>query len=188
MDFSKEDLLLKNKNVLLKPISINDIEQIRIWRNSKEINKYFIFRGKISKSDQIKWFRKISNSNNDFYFSIFYDKKLIGLTEIKKINWSKMTGNAGIFIIPEYQNGLISFKTSLLLYDFSYNKLNLSKIEIEVLEDNKRALKYNKFFGYEEYGKKTVEINNNKKTVLLLKLDRGKYLRKKSKLSNILNP
>ena len=52
-------MVIKGNKVSLKLIQQEDIELICKWRNSKDVNQFFIFRGYISKEQQKKWFEKI---------------------------------------------------------------------------------------------------------------------------------
>ena len=45
-------MFIKGKKVSLKLIQQEDIELIRNWRNSKDVNQFLIFRGHISKEQQ----------------------------------------------------------------------------------------------------------------------------------------
>ena len=181
----KNGLVLKEKSVILKTLVFDDIEKIRIWRNSEEINQFFIYREEISKKQQTIWFKKIDKSKNDYYFSIYYKGNLIGLTEIKRIDWELKTGDAGLFIAPVYQNSLNSFDSTLLLLDFAFDKLKLARITGKVLANNKRALRYNRCFGFKEYGFCNEIIDGEELEIVLLDLNKADYLCSKRKIETI---
>ena len=169
-------MLLKGQKITLKSIEIDDIELIRNWRNSKYVKKFFIYREHISKEQQKKWFEGVSTSGRDFYFLIIIDHKPIGLTEIKKINWNLREGEGGIFIGEKgYRNSHFAFEAVVLRNDFSFYELNLNKIKAQVLESNKRALRFNKCLGYKEIGKKEVTVNNQVHSAVLIELTKNDY-------------
>jgi len=178
--------VFQGKSIVLKTVAYEDIEKIRIWRNSKEISQHFIFREHITKQAQIKWFNKVSSSKNDFYFSVFLKNELIGLTEIKNINWSTKTGEGGIFIIPAYQNSFNSFETSLLGFDFSFGKLKLKKNLAKVLKKNTRALKYNKLFGYKEYRNYEQKIGDKIEKIVLMELAESDYRKSRGYIAELI--
>ena len=178
--------ILRGRTVILKTVEYNDIEQIRKIRNSEEIGRHFIFREKITPQQQVDWFHRISESKDDYFFSIYLENKLIGLTEIKKINWKQRTGEGGIFIIPEYQNSYNSFETSILSLDYAFNRLKLKKILSTVMKSNKRAIKYNKVFGFKEYDKYEQIIDDKKEEIVLLEVTVDNYIKSRQKISNLL--
>jgi UDP-4-amino-4,6-dideoxy-N-acetyl-beta-L-altrosamine N-acetyltransferase len=169
-------MILKGKKVSLKLIQKEDIELIRKWRNSKDVSKYFIFRGYISKEQQKKWFEMVSTSGRDFFFLIIVDGEPIGLTEIKNIDWDRREGETGIFIAKdEYKNALVSFEASYLIGRHFFETLNLQKAKIEIVESNKRALRYNKGLGFKEFGQREETIDGEICKVVLLSIDQNEY-------------
>ncbi len=149
MDLISGDLLTGHEIVLSK-VKHTDIETIRIWRNSPEVSQFMEFRGEISPEMQEKWFAQIDNVPDQKFFLIQIDRIGIGLINVKNIDYSQKTGEAGIFIAQsEYLNGLYSFAAMIMLYDFCFNDLSLETLYAHVLKSNKRAIRYNKFFGYQ---------------------------------------
>lgn len=175
-------MILKGKKVSLKLIQKEDIELIRKWRNSKDVNQFFIFRGYISKEQQKKWFEKVSTSGRDFFFLIIVEGEPIGLIEIKNIDWDRREGETGMFIAKnEYKNALVSFEASYLLGRYFFHKLNLLKNKAQVLESNKIALRYIKSQGFKAVGIKEVEIDDEICKVLMFELTRNDYEKRTKK-------
>jgi RimJ/RimL family protein N-acetyltransferase len=169
-------MVIKGKKVSLKLIQQEDIELIRKWRNSKNVNQFFIFRGYISKEQQKKWYEKVSTSGKDYFFLIIADGEPIGLTEIKNIDWDRREGETGIFIAKnEHKNTLVSFEASYLIGKHFFETLNLQKAKIEILESNKRALRYNKVLGFKEFGQREETIDGEICKVVLLSIDQNEY-------------
>ena len=180
-------MVIKGKNVSLKLIQQEVIELIRNWRNSKDVNQFFIFRGYISKAQQKKWFEKISTSGKDYYFLIVVDTEPIGLIFTKDIDWNLREGETGIFITKkEYRNSLVSFEASYLHGRHFYEKLNLIKEKIQVLESNKRALRYNKKVGFKEVGEREVEIDGEICKVVLFEKTRNDWDKRAKKREQLL--
>jgi RimJ/RimL family protein N-acetyltransferase len=183
----KRNIVLRTKTTELRSLELNNIEQIRKWRNSEEIGKNFIFRDKITKEQQLKWFKRIDSSENDYFFSILNKGVLVGLTEVKKIDWNKNTGDAGLFIAPEYQNSLIPFESTILLLDFSFYELGLKRINIKVLTDNQRAMRFNQYMGYKEFNSYAQEINNSITKITEMYLDEESYIKNRHKICSLID-
>ncbi|MCQ2975200.1 MAG: GNAT family N-acetyltransferase [Bacteroidales bacterium] len=140
---------LSKYGVTLKRLTEDKIELVRQWRNNPKIQQYMEYREYITEEMQKNWFQKINNDNN-YYFIIVYNNKEIGLINIKNIDYEKGTGEPGIFIWDdEYINSDVTIRASCCQGDFIWNTLKLNELHIHVLKSNKRAIQYNKFFGYE---------------------------------------
>ena len=125
---------------------------------------------------QTAWFNRINNDNN-FYFIINYDNKEIGLINIRDIDYNEKCGEPGIFIWDdEYLNSDVSFRAVCALSDFGVEVLGLTKFVIHVLRDNKRAILFNKYFGY-KLSDNQEEVYNQKYT-----LTKEQYLVNRNKL------
>ena len=139
---------LEGYNIVLRRLTEDKIELVRKWRNDPKISQYMEYRKIISAEEQLNWFRKINNDNN-YYFLIITGGMEVGLINIRDIDNEKKTGEPGIFIWNDnFLNSDISFRASALLMDFVFDILELQKLVIHVLSDNKRAISYNKLWGY----------------------------------------
>ena len=140
--------LIDRYGIKLKRLTYDKIELVRRWRNDPKISQYMEYREEITPEMQEKWFQRIDNDNN-FYFLIEIDNKEIGLINVRDIDYKKRQGEPGIFIWDDdYLNSTVSFQACLCLNDFCFETLELKKLVIHVLSDNKRAIKFNHAFGY----------------------------------------
>lgn len=141
--------VLKQYGILLKRINANDIELIRIKRNSPNIRKYMGYKKKISEKEQIEWFKKVNNPFN-YYFLIIINDNPIGVINCKDVVVNEEYGEGGIFIWDnDFLNTPYPIFASLILLDFIFNKLKIGdKSFIRILPTNTKAIKYNKMLGY----------------------------------------
>lgn len=141
-------MILEKENIKLRRLKLEDIEMVRSWRNDSKISQYMSFRDYITPEMQEKWFKKINNDSN-YFFIINIDNKDIGMTELKNIDYKNKIAEAGIFIYDDsYLNGIYSYISTYILFEFGFEKLELKTIISYVLEDNKRAIKFNKSLGF----------------------------------------
>lgn len=135
--------------VVLKPLTKDKIELVRRWRNDPKISIFMEYRDYITPDMQLKWFHSVDNNQN-FYFLIEVDQKEIGLINVRDVDYQQGTGEPGIFIWDDdYLNSTVSFQSILALTDFCFEELNLKKLIIHVLSDNKRAKDFNMSYGYQ---------------------------------------
>ena len=148
----------------LTRLRVEDIELVRSWRIDPKISQYMLFRGHITPEMQIKWFESINNINN-YYFLIEFAEQKLGLTEIKRIDYSRKRGEWGIFIYDDkYINTIVPVKAGYLLLDFAISNLRLEHITATVVKNNIRALHFNSNFLFKEissdYDSRLLEMNS----------------------------
>ncbi len=141
-------MIVKKGNITFRRLTINDIELVRNWRNSREVNQYMEYRDHITPEMQLAWFHSINNNNN-LYFIFEYKDEKIGVFNGKDIDWDQGTMETGIFIAEEkYTNTELP-----LLAVLSFGELGLRIFEMNsyahILKSNKRAIRYNKLLGFE---------------------------------------
>lgn len=140
--------LIETKNIKLKRLGKDNIEQVRLWRNSESVKKWMEFQEEISQEAQLKWFNNL-DQRIQFYYIIEYKGKDIGLVNIKNIKNS--SGEGGIFIAEqEYLNGTAGLEAILAMYDYGFNVLNLNCITAHILESNTRAIRFNRSLGFKK--------------------------------------
>jgi RimJ/RimL family protein N-acetyltransferase len=134
--------------VMLRKLILDKIELVRNWRNDPKISKYMEFRDYITPEMQKKWFEKINNNFN-YYFIVIYNQEEIGLVNIKDIDFSSKCGEPGIFIYNDkYLTTDVGFRSALCNMDFAFETLKLDYLSGHIMAGNKRALRFNKAFGY----------------------------------------
>ena len=144
-------LTLKQFDVELLRIQIEDIELVRKWRNEAYIANQMIYRDFITESMQLNWFYSVNNAEN-YYFIIRYKGQKVGLINAKDYQENKGFGEGGIFIgEKEFEDSFAAVFASLCLLNFVFYMLpHITKSRIRVLKSNIRAIQYNKLLGYQE--------------------------------------
>ncbi len=140
---------LRRYGVTLKRLTRNDLELLRTWRNSEQVNKHMEFREHITKEMQEKWFVSIDNPNNNYYIIIYKNEK-IGLINEKGYNrFADNTTESGIFIADKKnKNSFVPILASLTLLEISFFFLGGKQSYIKILKSNSTSIKYNKQLGY----------------------------------------
>jgi UDP-4-amino-4,6-dideoxy-N-acetyl-beta-L-altrosamine N-acetyltransferase len=152
-------LIIKLDDMVLRQVGLGDIEQIRQWRNSTEVSKYMEFRDHITPEMQTMWFEKICQKG-DYYFMVIWKGESVGVINLKDIDNAKGTAEGGIFLVAKFTlNSYLPYFASICSTEFGYNKLGLNKIYAHILDENKRAVRYNLSLGYEPTEKVNVKGN-----------------------------
>ncbi|MGB4654567.1 MAG: GNAT family N-acetyltransferase [Bacteroidales bacterium] len=152
--------------VVLSRLSAEDIELLRIKRNSEEVRRFMDYREDITPEMQVKWLDKINNFNN-FYFIIQYNDEKIGLLHDNDIDWEAKTSFSGLYLWEQkYINTFVPTLVSLCSIEVAYYLLGWNKTTIKIMNDNKQAIQYAKMLGYVEDEESD---NGNHKHYYLLK-------------------
>jgi UDP-4-amino-4,6-dideoxy-N-acetyl-beta-L-altrosamine N-acetyltransferase len=181
--------MIKGKSIALRVIEYDDIELIRKWRNSSEVNEYFSNKDQITQLQQEKWYKSISTDNSCYYFVVEFDGKPIGLADIKKIDWRNNVAEVGLFLpSEEHQNSIIPYEIAFLQLDYCFNYLNIRKVVCQILDFNKRSIRFNKGLGYQIEGiqKKQVYHHGEYIDLIWMGLFKEEFIKKFDKLKKML--
>ena len=153
-------------------------EKIRLWRNSKEVNKFMVTNHQISKDEHKKWFEKLKKEENRKAWIIKYEKKPIGLVQLTNIDFIKKTTEWGFYIYDKSEKGKGVGSASLLkLMEIVFEEMNFEKMSTMVVENNIIALKLYEKFGFEKEGKLKEKLNRDGKklNVFIMSISKEKW-------------
>ena len=157
-----------------KSINIDDIElfnlkkatkkmqeKILYWRNSEKVSCNFQIKY-IDKKTHLNWLKSLYEKDpKTIAFLIKFKPvpKFIGLTYFRNINITSKSADFGIYIYDtEYRGRSIGDIVLKKMLHFAMKELDLSSINLEVLSQNKNAIKL-----YEKNGFKFIDEKNNVK-------------------------
>ncbi len=140
-------LNLNNKEIVLKPLALADIELVRVWRNSPAILANMEYQLEISAAQQLKWFESLQNETC-YYFIIWVNNVKVGLVHLNK--FENDTAHVGLFIgNPNFVGTGVSVGASVLILSFAFEELKLIKLFAKVKASNQIAINYNESLGFE---------------------------------------
>lgn len=140
---------LERHGVVLRQIGPDDIQQVRVWRNSPDVARYMAYREEITPEMQRKWFEGVQ-VRGDLVFIICEAGQDIGVIDIKYIDLQAGEAEGGIFMAGgAHCNSTTPFRASLCTTDFAFEVLRLDRLRAHILDDNPRAIRFNKMLGYE---------------------------------------
>lgn len=136
-------------DIKLTLLSNEDIEQVRMWRNSKEVAAYMYSDEEITKEQQQNWFDKVSKSTTSKYWIINYNNIKVGLVSITDINlnlsscfWAFYLGDTSI------RGAGIGGKVEYTILKYVFEELKLNKLKCEVFVFNDKVIKMHEKFGF----------------------------------------
>lgn len=179
----------KKKLILLRNIiSCSDIqvEAIRNMRNSEEIKKFMYTNHIISKKEHLNYIENLKEEKNKLVFCVLKENKTpIGVVSINSIDYKKKKSDWAFYLNSSERNGLGGF-IEFNIINFIFDRLNLEKLNCEVIETNQSVLKlHGKFFFKQENFKEEQIIKNNKKLgIHFLGLNKDNWLLNRLLVSN----
>jgi len=152
---------IENKKIILKFVDLSEdtIELIARWRN--ENKNWFLSRINATKKGTKQWIQNIIKNPDRLLFIIFHGDKKIGHIGVFHYDAKKNTAEIDSVLkavsvsYPKLMENVLS-----TMFDWMFNDLKLSKVQLRVFTDNNKAIKV-----YKRVGMSTIKSIPLKKTV-----------------------
>lgn len=155
--------MLIGKKTYLRGLELSDIDELMKFWNNGDVREFLMVIFPHSRFEEEEWIKSTweRKKNNDFVFGII-DKendRYIGNIELSVINQRSKRGVLGIVIFnPGYWGKGYGSDSLKILINFGFSNLNLHSIELEVFENNTRAIACYKKVGLKINGRKREAI------------------------------
>lgn len=147
----RHNYTIELERILLKPLTWEDIEKLRILRNRER--EFFLDSKEISEEQQRKWYDRYLLKDNDIMFSI-----------VRKSDSSIFCGSIALYDIDK-RKGLCEVGRTLVDKDicsdkgigleatsgacrFAFEVLGMQKIQTQILKTNERSLRLHQRAGF----------------------------------------
>ena len=134
---------LVGERIILKPIDINDSKDYVEWRNSSFVRNRFLVRTDFTVEQQDAWIKSISSSDQVKQFIIMLKNptEKIGSTYLLNIDSINRKAEFGIFLKSNAFAGKgYGHEATKMILSYGFETLNLNKVYLRVLADNKIAI------------------------------------------------
>lgn len=134
--------------VLIRKVSLDDIQLLRSWRNLEIVRKQMQFVDLISRDEQRLWFHSLK-ADRDSYFIYSLGSTDVGCVNLKKIDEIAKSCESGIFcgsaeFFQHWVNGL----AYLWVCHLAFDKYKVRTIRATVNRENHLALGLNQSIGF----------------------------------------
>lgn len=148
--------MLKDNEILLRPLKATDAELFFHWRNNLDyIKNTKSFRLPKHEGLESEWVQNVMLDKSDRSITLIIEANNapIGFIQITQIDWISKNGYFGIAICEEEQRGKGIGKRSMkLLFNYAFGELNMHKISLEVTSFNKNSIGLYEQFGFQLEG------------------------------------
>ncbi len=139
-------------SIQLKPLTPDELEQVRQWRNADHVRLRFEYQELIDPATHLNWFRNLDLRTNH-YFVIRVEDAAVGVAHVKDINWDRKEGEAGVFIGEKAWLGQAEPALAVVkLMQWAYGELGLDSLVAKVKADEDKVIRFNLQLGYQPYG------------------------------------
>ena len=171
-------MVLKGRQVDLRPISYDDTDDIVLWRNRDVVRNNFIYRGAFTKEVHENWMREKVEKKKVFQFIITEkrDNRKIGSVYLRDLDSANRKCEFGIFIgEEEYLGRGLGTEAAKLILRFAFEELKMNKVFLRLLAENRRAYKSYLKVGFREEGlsRQDVFVDGSFHDVIFMSMLRG---------------
>lgn len=136
-----------------RKIRESDLEKIMEWRMRPEITKYMYTDPKLTIEDQRKWFEKISNDPNSFYWISEMNGVPVGLTCLTGWDRENSIIHTGGYWAEKEGQTLENIRDSIMSpYDFAFHTLGVNKAAFDIMDNNPSQIRWMKRMGATQEG------------------------------------
>ncbi len=146
------------RNILVRYLKFEDWPECLKFINSLvEEDAMILVNKKFSKAEEIEWIKnwvELIEKDQAIVLVAELDGKIVGICNIKKGKFrERHVGTIGISVSKNYRNLGIGKILLQNLLELAKKKLGIKIARLEVLENNKIAIRFYKKLGFKTYGK-----------------------------------
>lgn len=173
-----DDILLKGKKVLIRPLKREDIDKRLKWKPYPDPLYSHYNLGNLIEYEKEVWYLKRKSDLSSVWFSIDNTfGELIGFISLYAINPQEKTCWFGIYLGYEFINRGLGTDAILTLLKYYFEQLKFEKLFLDVVSHNKRAIRCYEKCGF-EFIRKKYNVHNPKMNIDIFGDERFKDVRK----------
>ena len=139
--------MLKPKLINFTELSLDDKKMILKWRNHPHIREWMYTNTPISLEEHLKYIESLPLRKDRLYFLVKELNRAIGVIDFTSIDYKQSRADIGIYSRPDERGVGTKLMSAIVEYGFK-------TLVAEVLENNYRAIKLYKKFGFIEKDKR----------------------------------
>ena len=148
--YYKTNMKIIHQNMILRTITKDDIEQIRLWRNSEAVNQYLVTRKTVEQHEQNEWFDSLDPSTS-MYFMMEESSMPFGVIYVHDVNQEEGSYWGSIFTgDTNYLNTHLPVKAVIMVVEFFFKHLHFERMYSKVHYKNLAALEMDQRMGFKE--------------------------------------
>jgi UDP-4-amino-4,6-dideoxy-N-acetyl-beta-L-altrosamine N-acetyltransferase len=144
-------------NDCLRPLTLDDLDMMRAWRNHPSVSDYMLTKHEISAAEHLAWFES-SSRNQNRKLCIFEHQNIASGFVSFDINPIENEAEWGFYLAPSAEKGIgcalgeAALKQAFELY-------NLSLVIGKVIPTNQKSINFHLRLGFHREARLTTEIS-----------------------------
>jgi RimJ/RimL family protein N-acetyltransferase len=138
--------MIYSEDIRLRTVEREDIPTFLRWFNDPEVRRYLLMFEPMSKAKEERWFEARLDRTDDYLFGIEVPAgdgwQHIGNVGLHRVDWVSRHCIFGIVIGErDYWGKGFGTKATRAALRFAFDTLNLHRVELEVFDFNRRAMR-----------------------------------------------
>lgn len=134
---------LEDGNIRIRPIGMQDTDNVIRWRNSPQVQEHFIDQRPFTREGQEQWLMTQVEPGNvaQFIIELLPEGRAVGSVYLRDIDMTHGKAEYGIFIGEGAARGCgCGTKAAQLILNYAFKTLELHRVFLRVLADNSIAI------------------------------------------------
>ncbi|MGI4886768.1 MAG: UDP-4-amino-4,6-dideoxy-N-acetyl-beta-L-altrosamine N-acetyltransferase [Janthinobacterium lividum] len=134
---------------LLRPLTADDLELVRTWRNSEAVAQYMYTSAPVSAEQQQAWFARVRADASKEYWVIVHQGRPVGVANLYAINpdfrscyWAFYLGD------PDLRGSGLGARVEYAVLEHVFEERKLNKLLCEVFVSNDKVVALHEKFGF----------------------------------------
>ncbi len=154
--------MLESAKLKVRAIEEEDLPKMVEWRNSLDAQKTFYEYEPLSLVRQREWFKEYLQGKHGKLWIISTSNKAVGTIGFHEIDFRNKNAKFGRFYIDsEHRKNGLGKEAFRLVLEYGFKHLNLERIWLDTIPDNKQAISLYESFGFNIEGELIGHIYKN---------------------------
>jgi len=147
--------MYKEGKVILRALEEEDLKKSIFWVNDEETARLINRFSPVAYSNHLKWYQSVINDHTKAIFAIDKDqeREYIGNCALINIDHRNQKAELWIYLSKSVQGKGIGTDAVKCLLKYAFNKLNLNRVYLYVMDYNICAIDFYKKLGFKEEGR-----------------------------------
>lgn len=141
--------------IYLRPIEVDDTDDIVKWRNSESVKQFFIYQGEFTREGHLNWLETKVKTGEVIQFMIVLKEsnKAIGSVFLRDVDMQNKKAEYGVFIGDESARGKgYGSDAARLILRHAFQEAGLHRVYLRAFADNERAIASYEKVGFKKEG------------------------------------
>ena len=160
--------MARERHYSLRLLEPKDAVGMLEWMNDSDTTKYLLIGGKTySTCDALRFIEASRDESRNLHRAIVGEEDTyLGTVSLKNIDLEKKEAEYAIALHPKARGSGAAYSATEGILAIAFQELGLMRVYLNVLQENRRAIRFYEKFGFVYREKTTARIKNNSQGLL----------------------